>query len=520
MAERPKRAGGWAVKLLMMLNASKTPRWLSPELLVMVGFVATSECVAAALLGGAASLGARAAAGGLIGTAVGSALLARVALREAPSRAADVRALLGAVGVGASMWALVFALGGEGAARGLAVGATLGLLPSVGVGIVLALLGRTLQGVRMFAGQDALERVGLVAGGAAGLAGAVAIGFVAPRHVAIPIASACVGLVLLAMTWRRDVKRCAWLRDVYAGKAPGYKVVLLDDAHAHARTTEHLAPLVPGSSADAVLLEEPTSPTFARGAYRAAERPRAVALLQHDPGPSVWPIRARAQRAGLFFAMTVALAVAASFAQVHRARAASARAAIAATPSPRISCFEARAVFEYHAREKDEVARALFLTHAQDAQIPAGEGWLTLATARGELPAPDVIARVLAAEAQLPCEGMPRIVVKEPGRRRFKVEARLTVEKDETAALVASSVRAALTAAFEPGETSAHESVQFGFYDRKLRWRVVSTIAQTSGVRSCDVLVDGSRDDVALAPADLPRLEELTLFDAATGKRL
>src|SRR5512140_2086332 len=137
-----------------MLNAPQTPRWLSPELLVMVGFVATSECVAAALLGGASGFGAawpRAAAAGLVGTAVLSALLARLALREAPSRSADVHALLGAAGVGAALWGLVFALGGDGAVSGVAFGATVGLLPSVGVGIVLALLGRTLKSVRMFA---------------------------------------------------------------------------------------------------------------------------------------------------------------------------------------------------------------------------------------------------------------------------------------------------------------------------------------------------------------------------------
>ncbi len=503
-----------------MLHAPKTPRWLTPELLVLVGFVATSECLAAALLG-ATGFGAdparagRAAAFGFVATAIASALLGRLALREAPSRSADVHALLGASGVGAGLWSLVFALGGEGALAGLAFGATIGLLPSVSAGIVLALLGRTLRSVRMFAGHDALERVGLVAGGAAGLAGAIAIGFVAPRHVAIPLASACVGLFLLAATWRRDVQRCAWLRDVYAGKAPGYAVVPLDEAHIHA--TEALAPLVPGSSVDAVLLEDPSQ---GPGPYRATHRPRPIALLQRDAGPSVWPIRARAQRAGLFFAMTVAMAAAASFAQLHRARAATERATVLAAPPARMSCYEARAVFEYRAKETDLAARALFLTHAEDAQIPVGEGWLYLATPRGELPTAAAIAEVLAAETQLPCADMPRIRVMSPVRRPFKVEARLTVEKGESPAAVAAWVRSALAEAFTPGGTSAHESVQFGFYDRKLRWRVVSTIAQTAGVRSSEILLDGKREDIALAPGELAWPEEIALVDAASGKPL
>ena len=497
-----------------MLHVPKTPARarMSPELLVFAGFVATSECLAAALLG-AGGIGGRAAMAGLVGTAVASAVLVRLSLREDPSsRVADVRALLGTAAAGAGLWALVSSLSGEGAAAGLAFGATIGLVPSVAVGVVLALFGRTIRSARMFATHDALERVGLVAGGAAGLAGAVAIGFVAPRYVAIPGAAATLGLVLLAATWRRDVKRCAWLRDVYDGKAPGYHVVPLDEAH----ITETLAPLVPGASADAVLLEDVS---YGGGAYRETERPRPVAFLQRDPVASIWPIRARAQRAALFLAMTVSLASAATFAQVHRARAAG-HELTAAPPPPPIACRAARGAFELHARETGPVARALFLTTAQDSAVPLDEAWLYLATKERELPDPSVVERVLIGFDRLPCEGRPRIRVMAPVPRSFEVVAGLTIEKGETPEVVARSVREALGDAFQLGDSSALESVQFGFYERKLRWRVVAAVSRTAGVHTSTILLDGQPADIALLPGELPVLARITIVDAATGKPL
>jgi hypothetical protein len=495
-----------------MLHPPTTPRWLSPELLVVVGFLATSQCLTAALLG-AGGIGGRAALAGLVATAVASAVLVRISLRQdASSGTADVRALLGAAAVGAGLWGLVSSLSGEGLAAGLALGATIGLLPSVAAGVVLALLGRTIRSVRMFAAHDAIERVGLVAGGAAGLAGAVAIGFVAPRYAVIPAGSAALGLVLLAGTWRRDVKRCAWLRDVYDGKAPGYQIVPLDDTH----VTETLAPLVPGSAVDAVLLEDAS---HGGGAYRATERPRPVALVQRDPGPSVWPIRARAQRAVLFFAMTTSLACAATFAQVQRAGAAAPHPASASLPPP-IACREARGAFELHAKETGPVARALFLTTAQDRTIPADEGWLYLASSEGKLPSPEVVDRVLSGLARLPCADRPHIRVLAPVPRPFKVEARLTIEKGETPELVARWVREALAESFQLADTSAHESVQFGFHDRRVLWRVASTVSSTSGVHTSSILLDGQSQDIVLSPSELPVLAGVVLVDAATGKPL
>lgn len=494
-----------------MVHAPKTPVWLSPELLAVVGFVAVSECVAAALLGGAADLPhpGRAGVGAVVATALASALVARRATRDGSARAFDVSALVGSASVGAGLWGLAYALGGEGPVAGVALGATIGLPASLAVGVVLALLGRTLRSVRMFAANDALERVGLVAGGAAGLAGAIAMGLAAPRYLPVPAVSAALGLAVLALTYRRDARRVAWLRDVYAGKVAGYSVAPLDASHT--RMAE-IAPLVPGSTVDAVLLEDAA---HGLGPYRAEGRPRPIALLQHDAAPSVWPIRARAQRAGLVFAMTVALGAAASIAQVHRARAESAKETALATPPPRMTCLEARAAFEYRARDAGEVARALLLTHAQQAQVPEGEGWLYLSDAHGALPPPDVVERVLSAEKQLACIGVPQLRAMAPLRRGFSVEVRLA----EGAAEMAPWVRAALTEAFQPGDASAHESVQFGFYDRRVRWRVVATVVQT-GARAREILIDGTRGDLTLAPAELAALDEIVIVDAATGERL
>lgn len=494
-----------------MLHAPKTPRWLTPELVTLVAFVATATCVAAGLMGAApdAPMEARPMAVGLAATAIAGAILVRIAsARSEHAAASDVRALLMTILGGTALWALVFAVSGDRAWTGCALGATIGLVPSVVMGIVLALFGRTLRSVHMFAANDALERVGLVAGGASGLAGAIAIGFAARALLVIPAVSVALGLGLLATTWRRDTRRVAWLSDVYAGKAKGYKVVPLDEAHAHDET---LAPLVPGSAVDAVLLEDASQ---GPGPYRGGDRPRPVALVQREAEPSLWPIRARAQRAGFFFAMTAALACAASFAQVTRARASSAHEAAKTAQGPRIACYEARAAFEYHAKEMGPVARALMLTPAQDPTIPVGEARLFLADAKGELPAPNVIARVLAAEEQLPCEGRPRLVVLAPTPRPFKLEVRITPEKGEDPAMVARWVREAVTAAFVPGETSAHESVQLGFYDRRVRWRVAAAVAQTTGVRGSEILIDGGKGDIVLAPAELARVDELTVVPA------
>jgi hypothetical protein len=185
----------------------------------------------------------------------------------------------------------------------------------------------------------------------------------------------------------------------------------------------------------------------------------------------------------------------------------------------RIACREARSVFEYRARQVPTVTRALFLTHAQDQAIPEGEGYLYLATAEGTNPPPEIARDVVLAVGQIPCAGMPLVRARAPIAREFTVNARLSIDRREKPAEVAAWVRSALAAAFTPSNTSAHESVQFGYDDRKLRWRVAATISQTEGVRSYELSIDG-RDDVTLAPAELARLGAVTLTDAATNERL
>jgi hypothetical protein len=395
---------------------------------------------------------------------------------------------------------------------GLALGATIGLPASIAAGVILALFVRTVRSVRMFPTLDAFERVGLVAGACAGLAGAVSIGFVAPDLLTVPIASTTLGLGLLATTWRYDLRRVAWLRDVYAGKADGFAIVPLEDT----QIREHVEALVPGAAADAVLVQE--APKRAEdGPYRAAPGPRAVALAPREAAPSVAAIRTRVQRAALFFALTVGLGSAAALAQAHRASVAS-RAEHPPAPV-RIACQEARSVFEYRARQIPPVTRALFLTHAQDPSIPAGEGYLYLATENGTNPSSEVALEVVDAVGQIPCAGMPLVSARAPIVRDFKLEARLSIDEGEDPAEVGAWVKSALASAFHAKGTSAHESVQFGYYDRKLRWRVAATISQTEGVRSYELSIDG-RDDVSLAPAELARLGEVTLIDAASDKRL
>jgi hypothetical protein len=242
-----------------------------------------------------------------------------------------------------------------------------------------------------------------------------------------------------------------------------------------------------------------------------------VALAPREAAPSVAPIRTRVQRAALLFALTLGLGTAAALAQAERARAAS--RAEHAPPPVRIACQEARSVFEYRARQVPPVTRALFLTHTQDPAIPEGEGYLYLATDKGANPSPDIALQILDTVGQIPCAGMPLISARAPFVREFNVEARLSIDKGENPAEVAVWVRHALEAAFQPSDTSAHESVQFGYYDRKLRWRIAATISQTEGVRSYQLAIDG-RDDVALAPAELARLGDVTLIDDATDERL
>ncbi len=48
---------------------------------------------------------------------------------------------------------------------------------------------------------------------------------------------------------------------------------------------------------------------------------------------------------------------------------------------------------------------------------------------------------------------------------------------------------------------------------------LAQAISQTQGVRYCELLIDGKREDVALAPRKISVLRELVLIDAATGKR-
>src|SRR5262249_25392212 len=163
------------------------------------------------------------------------------------------------------------------------------------------------------------------------------------------------------------------------------------------------------------------------------------------------------------------------------------------------------------------VTRALFLTHTQDPAIPDGEGYLYLATANGTNPSPDVALQVLEAVGQIPCAGMPLVSARAPRVRDFRVDARLSMEKGARPQEVAVFVRNALEAAFHPADTSAYESVQFGYYDRKLRWRVAATISQTGGVRSYELTVDG-KDDVTLAPTELAHLTDVSLSDAETGE--
>ena len=74
--------------------------------------------------------------------------------------------------------------------------------------------------------------------------------------------------------------------------------------------------------------------------------------------------------------------------------------------------------------------------------------------------------------------------------------------------------------AFQLGDSSALESVQFGFYERKLRWRVVAAVSRTAGVHTSTILLDGQPADIALLPGELPVLARITIVDAATGKPL
>jgi hypothetical protein len=486
------------------------PRWLTPELLVVVAFVASTACLAAALTGTQPSTG-RAAAAGIVATAVVAGVLARLALRR-DGRAHELRCLTGVAIAGVLVWGLVFALREESAlGMGLALGATIGLPASIAAGVVLALFVRAVRSVRMFPTLDSLERVGIVAGACAGLAGAVSMGFVAPALLAVPIASAVLGLGMLALTWRRDVRRAAWLRDVYAGKAEGFAIVPLDETQIQG----HIEPLVPGAAADAVLVRDVVCSD--NGPYRVVGRPRAVALAPRDAAPSVAPIRTRVHRTALLFTLTLGLGTAAAIAQAERARVES--SAQHAPPPARIACEEARSVFEYRARQVPPVTRALFLTHAVDEAIPAGEGYLYLATADGTSPSATAALQVLDAVSQIPCAGMPLVSTRAPFLREFGVIARLSIDQGENPALVATWVRKALEFAFRPSDTSAHESVQFGYYDRRVRWRVAAAISQTEGVRSYELAITGG-DDIVLAPAELARLGEVTLIDAANGNYL
>jgi hypothetical protein len=280
---------------------------------------------------------------------------------------------------------------------------------------------------------------------------------------------------------------------------------------------EQIGPLVPGAASDAVLLEEPSA---ARGVpYRATDRSRPIALVQRDAGPCVQPIRVRAQRAGLFFALSVALASAAAVAQTQRAGAsARLQAEVASAAAPRITCREARSVFEYRARTEGPTARALFLTHAQDSTLPEADGVLRLVM-RGGGPANLATRdRVLSAIDRIPCVDKPHVTFAEPIYRRFDVQATLRIEKGEEPAAVAQWVNEALRNAFTVDDSDFVEGVQFGYYDRKLRWRIVATIDETRGVRGSEILVDGQREDVALAPAELPVLGKVVLFDASSPR--
>src|SRR5690349_12842484 len=116
------------------------PRWLTPELLVVASFVASSACLAAALMG-AQPIAARAALAGIVATAVTAGVLARMALRRRDGRAHDVRCLTFTAASGVALWGLVFGIGDKAQiGMGLALGATIGLPASIAAGVLLALL--------------------------------------------------------------------------------------------------------------------------------------------------------------------------------------------------------------------------------------------------------------------------------------------------------------------------------------------------------------------------------------------
>jgi hypothetical protein len=485
---------------------AKTPRVWTPETLATLGFAAVSTSVASALLGGG-HLSSGPSGAVLLATASASAVLVRWIVRR--EQGGDVAALVGAMVVGTGLWGGAFAFEAPwGVVRGVAFGATIGLVPSVACGVILAVLARAVHSARTFATHDADERVGLVAGASAGLAGAMATGFASRPWIVVPIASALLGLALLVATWRRDGRRAAWLRDVFAGKLDGYRVLPIDELDLR----EHVSPLVPGASADAVLVADARS----AAPYREAPRAHPVALVGRCAASSLAPLRARTQRAGLLVALIVALGVTAVGAQVRRAHAQAARRA-AADAAP-VACLAARVVFERRAMEEGPAPTALMMTHAQDPAIAEGEARLYVPEKD-----PAVEANIRRAVAAIPCADKPKIDVLAGVERPFDVEARLTIDEGDSPELVARAAREAIAASFAlrrgAAGALAGESVRFGYYDRRVRWRVAAALGETFGVRSYELSIDGERDR-ALRPEEIAVPRHVVLIDAATGAPL
>lgn len=195
----------------------------------------------------------------------------------------------------------------------------------------------------------------------------------------------------------------------------------------------------------------------------------------------------------------------------------------------------AREDFEIHSLRLPGVARALMLTSNEDASVLENTGHLYIIPVGGGLPSQTIKDDVLRQVTVVyPCTLTFQVFVKDPVFRTIGPSMIVYFQSGVNKVKCAASIRTNLTNFFnvQNADGSTNTLIDFGANIKKSDGTIVSELAisdvlnvvrDTSGVRKVpigDFLLDGSNEDVPLAPKEFPKLGIVTIIDGDTGTSL
>jgi hypothetical protein len=382
------------------------------------------------------------------------------------------------------------------------------VLAALGCGVLTALLWRsTLAELHMTSLEGALDRLERVGGraalwtGVAGLAAVLVRSWAANLVGVVALASSAVTLLVLL---RRDRRRRAFLRDVYAGTAADLVVV----PEAEIRGFAALPPLLSGAMTDAVLAHKATGVD----SYRAAAGLRPLARCQHTMRDALALLERRGSR--MVMSLGVLLGAFPAVVVVHLRAPEPMAIAVAAGPSVVApSCTEARAYFsEALPAAVPGVGRMALLTHAQDETIAVGEG-LLLVLPEGEGSAPrSMLDAALDAARRVPCRDKLVLRVGEPDLHPVDVEAWITVDGIADRGAVEREADDVVRELFQRDARAVKtEHVDFGSEDKSVGYRIRYALQHVPGSRHVKLHVNGHDGEEQLSPREYPTLRSLLI---------